>query len=337
MAFTGCAVPFGVQRYEEKTVLRVLAAVFSAADRKIRPAESPHVENNAYLCKMKKTFASLLTAAALVPWLLVSCFPHAESPAFDNGDTAQPAADTAGLVEKPAADTIAHSSVAIEIPAIDSGETIICYSGFALSYNRTTLVPDWVAYELTAAETEGGYTTKSSSFSRDPNLKGRQASREDYSRSGWDKGHMAPKADMRWSEKSYWESHYFTNVCPQNHRLNCGDWNRLEKAVRSWAQSRGSVWVVCGPIFTTNAYGTIGASEVHIPDYFFKALLTRCDGRYSAIGFVFPNDDRDYQLRKQAVTIDRIEELIGRDLFPALPDDEEVRAEAAFHWDDWPL
>ena len=96
----------------------------------------------------------------------------------------------------------------LEIPYYEAGEHIVHYEGFTVSYNHTTLVPNWVAYELTASELNGQYDTRSSNFSRDPNLKGKQASREDYSHSGWDKGHMCPKADLRWSEQAYWQSHY---------------------------------------------------------------------------------------------------------------------------------
>ena len=84
---------------------------------------------------------------------------------------------------------------------------------------------------------------------------------------------MCPKADLRWSEKAYWESHYFPNICPQNHDLNRYDWNTLEKRVRSLAGRYDTVWVVCGPIFEKKEFGTIGDANVRVPDYFFKALL----------------------------------------------------------------
>ena len=172
----------------------------------------------------------------------------------------QPMGDTSVAVQR------------LEYPDYADTEHIVEYSGFTVSYNHTTLVPDWVAYELTADELVVRYSSKSSNFSRDPSLKGRQASREDYSRSGWDKGHMAPKADLRWSERSYWESHYFTNVCPQNHQLNGGDWNSLENTVRRWAKKYGRVWVVCGPVFDSCRYGTIGDAGVQVPDAFFPGV-----------------------------------------------------------------
>lgn len=217
----------------------------------------------------------------------------------------------------------------LECPAYTTDEHIVEYSGFVVSYNHQTLVPNWVAYELTADELEVRYSSKSSNFSRDPQLKGRQASREDYSHSGWDKGHMAPKADMRWSERSYWESHYFTNICPQNHQLNGGDWNRLEQAVRRWAKRYGRVWVVCGPVFDSCRYGTIGKADVQIPDAFFKAVLFPVEGGFGAVAYVMPNDGTHHSLNHYWMTVDQLEQLTGKDFFPALDDQTEAAVESA--------
>ena len=216
----------------------------------------------------------------------------------------------------------------LEYPDYDNGEDVIAYEGFTVSYNHATLVPDWVAYELTAEELEVKYSSKSSNFSRDPNLKGRQASREDYSHSGWDKGHMAPKADLRWSERSYWESHYFTNICPQSHQLNGGDWNALENAVRRWAKKYGRVWVVCGPVFDSCRYGTIGDAGVQVPDAFFKAVLIPYNDGYTGAAFIMPNEGKHHSLSHYTCTIDHLEEVVGRNFFPALDDEIEADVEA---------
>lgn len=258
---------------------------------------------------MKQIFTSLVVVALLMT--LLSCDPAAAS--------TQAVQEEEGL----------------ELPAINPDEDIYRYTGFTSSYNHTTLVPNWVAYELTADELDGGYSTRSSSFSRDPKVRGRQASREDYSRSGWDKGHMAPKADLRWSETAYWESHYFTNVCPQNHEMNARDWGTLEKAVRSWARRYGKVWVVCGPIFNELKYGTIGAAKVHVPDAFFKAVLVCAHGEWNAIAYVMPNEPYHHPMASYACTVDDLEELIGRDLFVALDDKVETVVESTINDQCW--
>ena len=127
----------------------------------------------------------------------------------------------------------------IELPSYSSDEDVIEYSGFTTSYNHETLIPNWVAYELTAEELEPVYTSQSSTFSMDFDVKGRQVSREDYSRSGWDKGHMAPRADMKWSCQALEESYYFTNVCPQDHEMNSQAWRKIEELTRRLARRYG--------------------------------------------------------------------------------------------------
>ena len=234
--------------------------------------------------------------------------------------------------EKQAAAVEDHTELAC--PAYADGEHVLVYEGFVSCYNHQTLVPDWVAYELTAEELEGTYNS-TSNFSRDPHLQGRQASREDYSRSGWDKGHMTPKADLKWSEKAWWESHYFTNICPQNHQLNGGSWNTLERQVRRWAQRYGRIYVVTGPIFTDCAFGTIGAAGVAGPDAFFKALLVPCGEGYSAIAYVMANTDEKQSLRSCAMTVDDLELLLGRDLFPLLDDAVEEQVESTIDHQIW--
>ena len=224
--------------------------------------------------------------------------------------------------------------IELALPASDSTEHILVYEGFTSSYNHLTLVPNWVAYDLTSEECQGTYTS-GSNFSRDPHLKGRQASREDYSHSGWDKGHMAPKADLKWSEKAWWESHYFTNICPQNRQMNGGDWNRLEQLVRRLARQYGRVYVVCGPIFDSCTYGTIGDAMVQVPDAFFKALLVPVDGRYQAAAFIMHNDSRKQPPEKVVMTVDKLESIIGRDLFPTLDDSVEEQIESTLTPSVW--
>ena len=209
-----------------------------------------------------------------------------------------------------------------ELPAHDDGEDIVRRLGYTASYNHQTLCPDWVAWELTADEVRGT-CNGTYSFSRDPDVKHPKASREDYSNSGYDKGHMAPRADMRWSEKALEESYYFTNICPQDHEMNSQAWRKIEEMTRRTASRFGSVYVVCGPVFDSLPHRHIGNACVCVPDRFFKALAVRTANGFATIGFIVANNPQNGSPRRYAVSVDSVESIIGRDLFPTLPDEAE--------------
>lgn len=222
-----------------------------------------------------------------------------------------------------------------ELPAIQATDTILSYTGFTINYNPDQLIPNWVAYELAADELDGD-VPRATGFSMDLSYKDRQAMREDYSNTGWDKGHMAPSADMKWSKAAMSESFYLTNVCPQNPDLNGRDWHTLENRVRDWARQYGRVWVVCGPLVQENRYGTIGERQVAVPDGFFKAVLRQeSDGTFRAIAFVFENSSARQPLKDAVIAVDDLESLTGYDLFPNLDDSIEEFVESSASWDAW--
>lgn len=223
----------------------------------------------------------------------------------------------------------------MELPAVEEGDIILEHSGYISSYDAASRIPEWVAYELTADETSGDAERGDRMFMMDPSYKKTQAMREDYSDSGWTKGHMAPAADFRWDSDAMGETFYLTNVCPQSEDLNAGDWEYLERRVRYWAKEYGKAWVVCGPIIGQNRYGTIGQHNVVVPDAFFKAVLVHTGFAYSAIGFIMGNDSDRYYLKDCAVSIDELENITGLDLFPTLDDSFEEDVESAYNPAVW--
>ena len=226
----------------------------------------------------------------------------------------------------------------MEVPDLsESYSPIVPHKAYVSSYNEETLIPDWVAYELTADETGGTESRGGIEFRMDPTLRGvAQAMREDYSGSGWTKGHLMPAADAAFSTTTMGETFYFTNICPQDETLNAGDWAYLEKRVRQWANRYGHIWVVTGPIVGENRYGTIGDREVVVPDSFFKALLIqKKNGSYSAIAFVMDNDDERYYLKDCYLTVDELETLTGFNFFPLLDDKIEEKVESTVRLSDW--
>lgn len=225
----------------------------------------------------------------------------------------------------------------LEIPSTkNSSGRLIVREGYTLSYNTVRLIPDWVAYELTALETEGD-EPRGEHFKKDPEIKGLQAEVSDYRNSGWDKGHMAPAADMKWSEGAMDDCFYLTNICPQDHKLNTGTWKKLEEQCREYARYFGTLYIVCGPVVGNNRYGTIGENGVMIPDGFFKVLLAPYYGEYKGVGFLFENKKGGRKLVEHAVTIDEVERVTGIDFFPSLPDDVEDAVESAVEKSVWSL
>ena len=226
-----------------------------------------------------------------------------------------------------------------EIPYLydDSNSTLIEHMGYTLSYNSKLRIPNWVAYELLDSELYGDLE-RNEKFTADPAIRGRQAYDEDYRGSGWDRGHMAPSGDMKWSSQAMDECFYLSNVCPQNHNLNAGSWNDLEKQVRYEARYYGRVWVVCGPVVGRGRYGTVGENKVQVPDGFFKALLAKRKkgSGYAAIGFYFPNASGRKSLSSYAMTVEELEKIAGMAFFVNLP--EKYRNDAVGKIDpygDW--
>lgn len=218
----------------------------------------------------------------------------------------------------------------IEIPHYECDEDIVTHLGYVASYNHTTLIPNWVAWELTAEEVSDAYDFQCS-FSRDPIVDYPKASREDYSNTGWDKGHMAPRADMKWSGQALEESYYFTNICPQHHTMNSGAWRKIEELTRRVARRYGNVYVVCGPIVGTGRYGTIGKAGVVVPDAYFKALAIETETGFQTVGFLVSNDHQDGSPRSYAVSVDSVESVIERNLFPNVAEE----AEKEYEWTVW--
>jgi endonuclease G len=224
----------------------------------------------------------------------------------------------------------------LEIPAKITGrqEQIITHIGYTVSYNSDWKIPNWVAYELTKEEVDG-LTSRSNNFIPDPGVSyGKSATTDDYKNSGWDRGHMAPAADMKWSKQAMKESFYLSNICPQNKKLNSGIWKDLEEQVRGLATEKGNIYIVCGPIVSKQAK-TIGYNKVAIPDAFFKVLLQNDNGNWSAIAFMFANENERKPLSTYAMSVEEMQIITNIDFFPALPDSIEEKIESQVDFTKW--
>ena len=224
-----------------------------------------------------------------------------------------------------------ETGLQLEIPIPESGKEdkiILKRTGFTLAYDNFHKTPRWVAWELTRRETEGA-ASREDKFEPDPDLPEPRVTHRDYTGSGYDRGHMAPAADMKWSTQAMKESFYMSNVCPQNRKLNRDDWGDLEEACRQWARRYGSVYIACGPIYGSGRPPRIGEHGVAVPDGFFKVVLINKPQNPVAMGFLFKNEAHHQPLHNYQVTVDEVEHITALDFFAGLPDRIENRIEAA--------
>ena len=224
----------------------------------------------------------------------------------------------------------------LEVPGklTDRPEQILKRVAYTASYNSDLRIPNWVAWQLTGAHTEGKNKRAGVKFHEDTDVPMPRAVDFDYVRSGYDRGHLCPSADNRWDAIAQEQSFLLTNVCPQDHNLNVGDWHELENLCRKWAKTYGSIYVVAGPVLFKGKHKTIGKNKVTVPEAFFKVVLCM-EGKPKAIGFVYRNESGNRPKSYYVNTIDDVERITGIDFFPALPDNVENEVEATSSLEDW--
>ena len=207
------------------------------------------------------------------------------------------------------------------------------HDGYTASYSTLHGQPLWVAWSLAPEEVvSDGDVSRSDEFLPDPLIDG-CVTTSAYSRTGYDRGHMAPAADFRYDQRVQDESFYMSNVCVQSHGLNEGTWFELEKRCRFWARNfyKTTLWIVAGPVFSENPE-RVGKESLPVPSAFWKVVCKQDRGLWEAVGFVFPNEDLYDDYRKYAVSVDEVEALTGLDFYAGL---EGALDEGAFDLSRW--
>lgn len=204
-----------------------------------------------------------------------------------------------------------------------------------IGYDIEAKQATWVAYTLKKSDLEGDAKRKNN-FKIDPKLTENQSAKdEDYYKSGFDRGHLAPAADMTVNQECMDQSFYYSNIYPQLPGHNRGVWKRLESEVRDWAVKYDSVVVVTGAIVDKENDERLGDSKVCIPKLYYKALLIRKDSELFTIGFVVANDSSKEEINTFSITIDELENQTGLDFFSSISKKEQAQIESKIDYDIW--
>jgi endonuclease G len=230
--------------------------------------------------------------------------------------------------------TSSTNHLPLETPRLKERESYLHHLAYGFVYDETHEQAKWIAYCLTKSEASGTIE-RSDHFVEDPIVSSGTATDADYAKSGYDRGHLAPAADMRWSTKTMEESFYYSNMSPQLPAFNRGIWKKLEEKVRDWAVELDSILIVTGPILTPNL-PTIGANKVSIPAYYFKAIVEFKGSKSKGIAFVLPNQGSKLPLMEFAISINELEKLTNIDFFYQIEDKLENTLESTICKTCWP-
>ena len=212
-------------------------------------------------------------------------------------------------------------------------EQVITHKHYTLSYSEKHEQAEWVAYTLNTAHIASS-NFKRPYFEKDPKVKTQSAHYKNYSKSGYDKGHLCPAGDRKFSKFAHDETFLTSNISPQEHQFNAGIWNRLEQKTRYWATKYKSLYVITGGVLE-NTSKSIGSEKVTVPDYFYKIILDFHEPEIKAIAFLIPHEESKKGLYKFVTSIDYIEEITGIDFFPKIEDTLENKLEAATSYSNW--
>lgn len=207
------------------------------------------------------------------------------------------------------------------------------YIGFTVDFNEENHTPNCVSWTLLDNETSGG-AARYNKFWCDSDLKGCPDTK-DYSNSGYDRGHLCPAADQKWSDEAMRHCFVMANMCPQKHELNSGAWKTLEDKERVWANRDGILVIAAGPIYSDDDTQRIGRIGVRVPSAFFKVFLAPYATPMRAIGFIYPNTAAPGNMENYSCTVDEVERITGLDFFSSLPDEIENEVESVASFKEW--
>jgi endonuclease G len=190
----------------------------------------------------------------------------------------------------------------------------LCFEAFAVLHSGVTRTPLWSAEHLTRERlAEGKGLKRENNFHPEDRLPpSDRAELRDYSRSGMDRGHNSPSADMPTRSAQY-DSFSLANMVPQDPTNNQNLWEGLERATRTLATKRGSIYVITGPMFEGSSLKRLNG-RVLVPTSMFKAIYD--PKRQEAAAYVTPNAPG---MAYETLSISELEKRIGFNLFPQMP------------------
>ena len=212
-------------------------------------------------------------------------------------------------------------------------DKIVNHSYYTLSYAEAHEQAEWVMYTLQGSALNPSIG-RTDNFRTDPRVSTGTAQLSDYRGSGFDRGHLAPAADMKYTSTSMSESFFMSNMSPQTPSFNRQIWRKIESQFRNWGHEYGKIIVVTGPVLNGDYLGAIGSSRVTVPRYYYKVAIDP-NNLERNIAVLIENKGSSASVQSFVVSIDHLESVTGIDFFYKLDDALETRIESTTHKNLW--
>ncbi|OTG74525.1 endonuclease [Acinetobacter sp. ANC 4169] len=196
----------------------------------------------------------------------------------------------------------------------------LCFNGFNVMYSGVSKTPLWVAEALTPQRLSQKIP-REDSFHEESSVKAEhRATLSDYKASGYDRGHMAPNADMP-NKAAQFDSFSLANMVPQAPKNNQQVWRELEEATRAIVtKQKQDVYLVTGPVYSAKKLKMIGKGVI-VPTATYKAIYIPKTG--AAGVYYADNTLKDTAPKVQVISICALEDLTGINIFPQLTEDQK--------------
>lgn len=193
----------------------------------------------------------------------------------------------------------------------------LCFNGFNVMYSGVSKTPLWTAEYLNVSRLSQKIKREDNFHEESRVNDSDRATLADYKGSGFDRGHMAPNADMS-NKAAQFDSFSLANMVPQAPKNNQQIWRELEEAVRALVtKQKQDVYVITGPVFNGAKLKTIGDGVI-VPTAVFKAVYLPSSGTIGA--YYAPNDN---SLKVKVLSVCELEEIIGINVFPQLSTEQK--------------
>ena len=252
-------------------------------------------------------------------------------------------------IEKLKLQACIQSMKTVGYPVFSKKLELIEHAGMVLGFDCEYKMASWVFHVLTP-DVSSGTISRSNDFRLDDKSSCGSAREADYflrketsdgtfefDGFGFDRGHLAPSADFRWSANALSESYYYSNMTPQRPEFNRESWASLEGLLRTIVdQEKKQLFVITGPILHAGLpVIERSVNKLKIPEYHYKLVVDASAENPRGMAFVMPNKKCEERFSAYVISIDSLERLTGIDFFPEMNTELETKIEQASDYTAW--